>query len=106
MPQTHTYSLSKTQQSIVKALLYFDVFGYPLKEEELFENSSEKQTFDGFREDLAALTEQGLLNNESGFYYNPKASSEIIKRRIDGNILAETMLPKAFQFSLKIASFP
>jgi hypothetical protein len=106
MSESNTYSLSKTQQSIVKTLLYFDVFAYPLKEEEVFENSSVKQPFSEFKEDLRFLTEQGLMHCKNGFYYSPNASPEIIKRRIDGNMLAETMLPKAFQFSRKIASFP
>lgn len=106
MLRTSTYSLSKTQQSILKALLYFDVFNYPLKEEELFENSSVKQSFEQFKEDLNLLTEQGFINYKNGFYYAPKASAEIIQRRVDGNTLAETMLPKAFEFSRKIAGFP
>lgn len=106
MSRTHTYSLSKTQQSIVKALLYFDVFNYPLKKEELFENSSEKQSFTDFVEDLGVLTGQGFIKHENGFYYSPNAAPGIIKRRIDGNALAESMLPKAFVFSRKIASFP
>lgn len=106
MLRASTYSLSKTQQSILKALLYFDVFNYPLKEEELFENSSLKQSADEFKEDLNLLTEQGFINYENGFYFSPKASAEIIKRRVDGNTLAETMLPRAFEFSRKIAGFP
>jgi hypothetical protein len=106
MPQTNTYSLTNTQQSIVKALLYFDVFNYPLKETELFENSSVKQSFAGFQKELSALTEQGFIKYENGFYCSPGASPEIIKRRIDGNMLAEIMFPKAFQFSQKIARFP
>src|SRR3954470_5929639 len=106
MHQTNTYSLSISQQSIVKTLLYYDLFGYPLREEELFENSSVKQIFNEFREDLTSLTGKNLINYEDGFYYNPTSTSEIIKKRIAGNSLAEIMLPKAFQFSKKIAGFP
>jgi hypothetical protein len=106
MPPVNTYSLIKTQQSIIKALLYFDVFAYPLKEEELYENSSLKQSFTEFKEDLKFLTAHGFINYENGFYYSAHSSPEIIQKRIAGNSLAETMLPKAFQFSQKIARFP
>ncbi len=106
MSQTGTHTLSKTQQSIIKTLLYFDVFSYPLKEEEVFEHLTLKQTLSEFKEELKRLTEQGLIKQENGFFLNPDSSSEIITRRIAGNTLAETMLPKAFQFSRKIARFP
>ena len=106
MPLTNTYSLTKTQQSIIKALLYFDVFSYPLKEEELFENSLVKQPYDEFKEDLKFLTKEGLVAYENEFFYKPGSSPAVIKRRIDGNALASSMLPKAFEFSRKIAGFP
>jgi hypothetical protein len=90
---------------VIRTILYFDIFNYPLELEEI-------QRFLGVkisREDLEDILES-LVRKEYIFrqdvYYSMKPGMEHIHRRISGNSKAEQMLPKAQQRAELITRFP
>ncbi|MES2761923.1 MAG: hypothetical protein V4677_06940 [Bacteroidota bacterium] len=103
---TQTFTISLTQKNVLKTLLYFDVFNYPLKFDEVFENMAVAINKDDLRNDLQCLTEEGLIVEEQGFYLLPTTSKNSIARRLKGNAEALETMHKAHYYSKKIASFP
>lgn len=98
--------LSGIQIELIKALLYFDIFKYPLTREELFENSAINASLQLFNEELNNLLERGYIKEEEGFVSSLDRSSSDIIRRLKGNEGASKILPTALRYSRKIAKFP
>lgn len=99
-------SLTVEQIEIIRALLYFDVFKYPLTRDELYENSAISISKDNFLKELQILIEQKLVKEEGGFIMNIKRTTLDIERRLIGNSGAKEIMSTALRYSLKIASFP
>jgi hypothetical protein len=104
--QVLSYRLSAHQTEIVKALLYFDVFKYPLTRDELFENSAIKLSKQQFNKELEDLLLKKLVKEEEGFVSSLERTSSDITRRLKGNDGALKILPTALKYSQKIAKFP
>lgn len=88
----------------LKAILYFSIFSYPLKKDEIFKFSKMKkmETLDA---ELKALESKKAIKNIDGFYiYND--SDSIVKRRQNGNEHAKQVLPQAFKRAQFISKFP
>ena len=96
-------------REIIKFLLYFDVFSFPLTREELFSYAGIKiEDSPGFREaeqTLAYLTEKEIIQFINGFYCLGNRTG-IVQRRIDGNVRAKKRLKTATRYSRIIALFP
>lgn len=94
------------KDELVSTLLYFDVFSYPLTQEELLlfagipDNQSEKAL-----QELNNLVATGMLNYNSGFYYFGN-NDFIINKRIKGNRRAKSRLRTARLYSRIISHFP
>lgn len=104
MIQTCTITLS--QKEVLKTLLYFDVFSYPLNAEEVFENiplAISKTVLDN---DLEFLANEGLIKNVNGFYLSFASPDNIIEKRLRGNARALEVKKKVYRYSKTIASFP
>lgn len=101
-----TFTISTNHKELLKTLLYFDVFNYPLKFDEIFSNTPTKLSQEQVKYQLDELISEGLVKLIEGFYFLPSASNDIINRRLKGNAFAEKMLPKAYSNSRKIARFP
>jgi hypothetical protein len=101
-----TFTISLNQKNVLKTLLYFDVFNYPLKFDEVFENMPMSISKDDLRSDLHNLIEDGLIKEDRGFYLLSSSSDVSIARRLKGNAKAEETLHQAYHYSKKIASFP
>jgi hypothetical protein len=90
--------------NVLKTILYFDVFSYPLKEEEIVllsrDNNNDLQTLSALKE----LHKQGIVKNKDDFYYIEDSSK--IERRKKGNILAEKRLKTAMRYSRIMSWFP
>ena len=99
-------TLTKNQVEIIKAILYFDVFNYPLTPDELFENSAIIISQNEFFKELDWLLTQNILKQEGNYIMNADAALNCITRRENGNKGAKKMLPIAYEYSRKIASFP
>lgn len=98
--------LSTNQVEIIKALLYFDVFKYPLTKDELFENTFIKISRNVFEIALKDLLVKGVIKEEEGFISSLERTSTDIIRRLKGNEGASKVLPIALKYSRKIAKFP
>lgn len=101
-----TYTISIIQKELLKTILYFDVFSYPLKFDEIFSNTPITQTKEQVYVFLEELIQEGLIKKTDDFYLLANAAPNIIERRLKGNAFAEKMLPLAYSKSRKIARFP
>jgi hypothetical protein len=104
--ETAFSELSAVQKEIIRTILYFDVFNYPLTREELYENSPVGSDSAGISSEIDAMVANGLLNESGPYLMTPWANSDVVARREKGNDGARKMMPVAFRFSRKIASFP
>jgi hypothetical protein len=91
---------------VIKTLLYFDIFHYPLNREEVFRflgmNSVSQHDVD---RSLSGLAAQKILF-ETKQFYSLETGDKNAERRIKGNLLAEESMPLAFRKAKLIASFP
>lgn len=97
---------SEIELALLKPLIYFDIFSYPLCQEEILEYceipalSNEKG-----HEVLESMTNKGIVGYSDGFYYLGKNSSKI-KQRLEGNYLASKRIVTARKYAALIANFP
>ncbi len=93
-------------EEILRILLYFDVFSYPLTADELmaYSGTSGKQR-EVLEVELQKLVQEGLIREQAGYYIIGK-DNDAVRRRIDGNRRAEERLKTARRYSRIIASFP
>jgi hypothetical protein len=98
--------LSELERGILNALLYFDIFNYPLTKKELW-NFCQTQIIlpEVFNETLAFLLKKELINKVKNFYFVTQNIS-IVERRITGNFLAEKFILTAEKYSRIISKFP
>ena len=92
--------------SVIRTLLYYDVFSYPLSEQEILGNSilipAERHRL---KEILDFLTDQGIIFRIDG-YYSLSDDPEKVSARLRGNKKAVKWMKKARKFSRLISSFP
>ncbi len=98
--------LTNSQQSIINTLLYFDVFNYPLKREEIFENCSTRLSLKEFDDLLNGLLETNVLQQLNGFYFVNSINTLSIEQRVKANSLASNKIKEAYKYSKRIAKFP
>jgi hypothetical protein len=106
MIKTLQKTLNDNQIEIIKASLYFDIFKYPLTEQELFENSAISISKIDFLNELNKLIENEFLQREETYIVCNGRNKNDILRRIEGNKGAEKIMPTAYQYSKIISSFP
>ncbi len=93
-------------KDLIKTILYFDIFSYPLTGEELlFYNGLHGDEARQALDELNNLVDSGILGYSRGFYHY-RAKPAMIDRRIKGNMLAEKRMDAARKYSGIIASFP
>jgi hypothetical protein len=93
-------------QHVIKTLLYYEVFHYPLKAGEVFRflrtnGVTEKDTCHS----LESLAEQGRIY-KFGEFYSLQQSESTVVRRLKGNQEAKRCLPIAIRKARFIAQFP
>ena len=99
----NAYSLSS---SILKSVLYYDLFNYPLTPAEIRKHCAEPDcTTENIQAALEKLQEQGLLFS-FGMLYSVQNNPDVFARRIKGNQSAAEVMSKVKQRSRLIASFP
>lgn len=107
--------MSLEQSAVVKTLLYFGIFKYPLTGTEIHEycqcqKLTEKQT----ELILADLVKTGLIKRHEHYFFIPNQNSTntvsdteyLIKHQQEGNKLALTYLKKASSYTRLISYFP
>ncbi len=99
-------TISFIQKEVLKTILYFDVFSYPLKFDEVFENMPLKISKNELLSNLNELVRYRFIKKIDDFYLLIISNDNYVERRLMGNIKAMDMLPNAYLYSKKIASFP
>lgn len=100
--------ISQPLAAVIRTLLYFDIFQYPLTADEVQEYCnryvlSKKEIIAG----LEACEKAGYVSSRDGFYLIANSGIEsLIHRRLKGNKEAAKFLKVAKRFSRFIACFP
>lgn len=92
------------EKGILLALLYFDIFDYPLTESEVADFSPLPVIGD-LKSTLDSLVERKIIYRFDGFY-TPRNNHQLIPRRTSGNRLANHHLKIARRISKYISMFP
>ena len=90
--------------TLLKPILYFSLFKYPLTEEEIFA-FSEANSKDQIKEELNDLVNNKVIYKIDEFYLIDNDESQI-KRRLSGNQMAKDIHKKATTVSRFISKFP
>ncbi|WP_237274892.1 nucleotidyltransferase domain-containing protein [Tenacibaculum ovolyticum] len=90
--------------NILKSILYFSIFNYPLTLEEVFRFSDSKEKEEVVKE-ILSLEQRGIIYNNNG-YYSMLNDKNILDRRLEGNKNAENIMPKAWKIAKFISNFP
>jgi hypothetical protein len=94
-PQLLRMDLNKDEIGIIRTLLYFDIFNYPLKKNEILEFHPHAQH--------ASIIISAIKLDD---FYSPHSSFNLAERRQVGNRLADKRLKTAKQFGTLISKFP
>lgn len=99
-------AMDATSSAVIKTLIYFNVFNYPLNEEELLHYcQSYSCNAAGLKSALCELLDEKFIEASQGFYFLP-GRCELVERRIKGNKAASQKLKQAKRISNFIAHFP
>ncbi len=90
--------------TLLKPLLYFSLFRYPLTEEEIYAYSEAKSR-DQIKNELDCLVKDNIIYEHDGFYLCEDDKS-LVQRRLLGNKKAEEIHQKATKVSKFISKFP
>jgi hypothetical protein len=100
------FPYQETSQSALKALLYYDIFQYPLTSKEVFHfMSTNHVTQEEVTQTLDDLSAKGYIFQQDQFY-SVRNSKEIIARRVKGNNEAAKWIHPAEKQARLIYSFP
>ncbi len=97
-------TLTKFEYDVKKVLLYYEIFNYPLKIEELFLLYSQRISFDKFISQLNEITLKNKIKNKNGFIFLKDEIS--INKRLEGEKRAIRLLKIAKVMSRIISWFP
>ncbi len=89
---------------VLKTLLYFSIFKYPLTKGELFEFSNVNSITE-LENQIDYLLEKGIVFKHQNFYTTINDLT-LIDRRLKGNKLAKKIMPKGLKVAKFISKFP
>jgi hypothetical protein len=102
----HLTQHSALSKSILKTLLYFDVFQYPLTATEVFKHLTTNHVIlDDVTRALAQLSDQSIIYPIADFY-SIQNNLALGSRRVQGNQKALVSLPMARKKAMFISKFP
>ena len=103
---TTNVKLSLSARYALRSILYYDIFSYPLTEEELFRSlRSDRISQEELKAIVDDLVDQNMVFSFGQFIcLHPE--KELVQRRLKGNRLAEKRLPLARRISRLISLFP
>lgn len=105
---TPSRPLSLLAVAALRTLLYYDVFSYPLKIEEIWKGlgkTSSTDTILALQSELDHLVQQGCLHR-FGQYYSMSKEESLVARRERGNERAEKSMKRAYRMGRFIGRFP
>ena len=98
--------LTPCQAGIIKCLIYFDIFNYPLTRSEIFENLAVSELPPMLvNRELENLADTGIIDQNEGFYFL-NGRNPIMQQRMKLNDEAQRFWPKAHSMSKLISGFP
>src|SRR5688500_1402357 len=101
-----TISLTPVKEHVLRTLLYFDIFNYPLKTTEVFRFLGTNGVNERIvNKNLDELVAEGLIFRFDHFY-TIQNDPALISRRIRGNQMAEHSMILARKQARKISGFP
>lgn len=89
---------------VLKTLLYFSIFNYPITKEEIY-RYSEINSIEDVSKQINYLLNKNVIF-QFGSYFSIKNDKHLVNRREIGNQKAKAILPKAKKVSGFIANFP
>jgi hypothetical protein len=99
-------SLTQLQEYILRTLLYYDIFNYPLKSDEVFNflgvNHVDKTRVE---KELEILAKNSYVHYHNGFF-SVNSDQSIVTRRLKGNEMADAMMETANRRAHFIGQFP
>jgi hypothetical protein len=98
-------TLSQPENGVIRTLLYFDIFHYPLTLQEILNFHPLKGDRETILRALAILRNKMIVFKHENFYSLHPNVDQIIRRK-SGNALAQKRLHTAKMFSCLIAKFP
>ena len=96
---------TKEDKSLLQAIVYFDIFNYPITAEEAFAFAPSEVNPFSYNESLRKLASEGLIF-QIGNFYSIQNNPLLADKRIKGNALAEEKMKTARKYSGLISSFP
>ncbi|WP_400076076.1 nucleotidyltransferase domain-containing protein [Winogradskyella sp. R77965] len=90
--------------NVLKVIIYFSIFKYPLTLEEIFSFSC-ANNLDETKKELQKLIENNIVFR-FGKYYSDINDHTLVERRLNGNKMADDIMPKALKRAKLIMSFP
>jgi hypothetical protein len=93
------------QHSILKVLIYFDLFNYPVSEEEIFLFLDAKVDRGELKHGLRLLTMKGMIFQMDEFY-SLRFDPNLVKKRLEENKRAQQLLQKGRRISRFLFLFP
>jgi hypothetical protein len=97
--------LRQTEAGVIRTLLYFDIFHYPLTQDEVVKFHPYKETTERIQHALAYLRNKLMIFKYDNFY-SLHPTEIFVQRRKSGNELAKQRLQTAKRFSGLISKFP
>jgi hypothetical protein len=113
--QTACLELTNTESGVIRTLLYFDIFHYPLTEDEIIIYHPYPIHKEDIRHSLVQLLKNKLIfrvssglttHGAESYYYSVRNDHKAVIRRINGNKMAGEKLPIAQHYSKLISCFP
>jgi len=98
--------MNSIKRSIVNTLAYYQIFEHPLNASELLSRVASKGiSQDQFNEHLADLTVSGVVLELEGYFFL-EGDASTVKRRVEGEARAKSLMKRARYFSSLIYAFP
>ncbi len=92
------------EDKVLQIILYFDIFSYPLKKEEIISFTRCSHNDEIIVQALNSLEKQGIIEVKEGYCYVGDPAK--VERRKQGNIMARKRMKSAIFFSRIISWFP
>jgi hypothetical protein len=88
----------------LKTILYFSIFNYPVTKDEIYKYSS-INNWKQINNEIDLLLNRRIIYKIDDYYLKTN-SNILIKKRLNANLLAINIMPKALKVSRLISSFP
>lgn len=99
-------NIGSAHKAILQSVLYFDIFKYPLKTEEIWENCNVRMSAADLESSLNELLTLGYVKQVKEYIMPHWADITNVERREKGNARAKEMMKEAYVRSAKAARLP